>query len=143
MASSSKCTLSKSQIPTHSIPLFNNSYFMSSIPLPAEWNITTTPHWKKRKKENQPLFDPLPTLNSDEPKFKKRPYRARQTTTDNLANIFKAIRGVNWTLGDFFYYTFCVRYKFLARADGLHPILECWYRSSDGRVPGALAQEFP
>ena len=22
-------------------------------------------------------------------------------------------------------------------------ILECWYRSSDGRVPGALAQEFP
>ena len=22
-------------------------------------------------------------------------------------------------------------------------ILECWYRSSDGRVPGPLAQEFP
>ena len=30
--------------------------------------------WKKRRKENQPLFDALPTLNSDEPKPKKRPY---------------------------------------------------------------------
>ena len=55
---------------------------------------------------NQLLFDALPTLNCDESKSKKRAcYRAKRTTTDEVANMFETIWDVNWTLSDFLYYT--------------------------------------
>ena len=179
MASSSKFRLSKTQITTPSTPLSNNPHLMSSTPTLAPWNIATTPYAhsspsydapaqvatpcpqcrKKRKKESQPFSNALPTLNSEEPKSKKRAYQAWRSTTDKLRNIFEAIRDVNWTLGDFLYYTFQTKDKsgrevqrtiqhsmyatnFLQGWTAYTPgiILECWYRSSDGRVPGALTQ---
>ena len=99
MASSSEFRFfqkTRLDIPTPSTSS-NSSYFISSTPTVAEWKITTTPHpmilkWcsnpggyaSMSKKENQPPFDALRTLNSDEPKSKKRPYRARRTTTDEF-----------------------------------------------------------
>jgi len=127
---------------------------------PQAQTATPCPLVQKRKKENQPLSNSLPTLNSEEPKRKKQSYGPRRSTADKLAAIFDAIRDVNWTLGEFLYHTFQTKDKdgqdmkrshqhskyathFLQGQTAYTPgiILECWYHSPDGRVHGGSGQE--
>ncbi|KAF8158056.1 hypothetical protein B0H34DRAFT_797474 [Crassisporium funariophilum] len=178
MASNSRFRLSANDLPTPTTPIHTYSPFLSSNSASLSYNFTTTPYAlntlraqtatpcpqvrRKRKKENQPLSDVLPTLNSEEPVRKKQSYGPRRSTADKLATVFNAIRDANWTLGEFLYYTFQTKDKngqdlkrttqhsmyathFLQGQTTYTPgiILECWYNSPDGRVHGQLAQEVP
>ena len=70
--------------------------------IPPAQAATPCPHCRKKKGRNL-LFDVLPTLNCDESKSKKRAYyRAKRTTTDEVANMIEAIWDVNWTLSAIF-----------------------------------------
>ena len=171
MASNSRFRLSANDLPTPSTPIPTYPHFISSNPALVSYNFTTTPYALKQLllapkfgKENQPLSNVLPTLNSEEPVRKKQrqSYGPRRNTTDKLATVFNAIRDANWTLGEFLYYTFQTKDKngqdvkrttqhsmyatqFLQGQTTYTPgiILECWYHSADGRVHGGLAQEVP
>ena len=170
MASSSRFRLSVNDLPTPSTPISTSPHFLlSSNPALLSYNFATTPYVlntpsqvsqaqtaspctkvrKKRKKENYPLSDVLPTLNSEEPMRKKQSYGPRRSTADKLATVFDAIHEVNWTLGEFLYHAFQTKDKngqdikrtpqhsmyathFLQGHTAYTPgmILECWYCSS-------------
>ena len=131
MASNSRFRLSANDFPTPSTPIPTSplSIIKSGFGKLVSYNFTTTPYAlntpraqtatpcpqvrQKRKKENQPLSNVLPTLNSEEPvrKKQKQSYGPRRSTTDKLATVFNAIRDANWMLGEFLYYTFQTKDK--------------------------------
>lgn len=140
-----------------------------STPLPTS-RIGSSQAWThspslppKRKKTAQPFLDVLPaTLNADEPPAKKRKYRPRKSMPEELAGIFTALQEVDWTLGDFLYFTFQTKDRdgkdlkcstqhamyatnFLQGCTTYSPsvILELWFCSPDGWVPVEISHDVP
>ncbi|KAF8810223.1 hypothetical protein BYT27DRAFT_7186656 [Phlegmacium glaucopus] len=102
----------------------------------------------KRRNENSPLGDVLPSPNRAEPPSKKR-----KTTRDKLDAIFLAIHKEKLTFGEFIYLASCHKDKnnqplqrsqthatsissFLQGKTSHTPtmIVQCWYQSTDGRA---------
>jgi hypothetical protein len=119
-----------------------------SFKTPLRTSTATTPSHSlgsKRRKENEPITDKLPSLN--------RPSKKRRTVRDKLDLIFIAIKNENLTFGEFIYLvsrnkdeknqpiqrskTHAMSISSFLQGKTAHTpsmIVECWYQSADGRA---------
>jgi hypothetical protein len=145
-----------------STPLLNSA--TTHIDGSRPWTLSPSLH-AKRKRTAHPFSDSLPTaLNTEAPPAKrvKRTYRPRKSVPDKLVAIFTALQEVDWTLGDFLYFTFQTKdndgkdlkrstqhamyaTNFLQGRTSYTPsmILELWFHSPDGRAPVEMSHDVP